>query len=630
MTIPTALDTNRTRTVLVPALAVSDLRHEWILTSCVILAIAAVITPLLLLLGLKHGLVEWKRYELVQNPYYREIRPIKAQEFSPEWLAEILSRDDVASLIPNILRGASSVTVIPEHGNNVLTPDMLPTIAGDPLLIGNGIEVPQDGECVVSASMAEKLALKVGDEILIRIGRREGRLIQERMQVVGILPVRADVRDALYATLSFAEDVETFRDGHAIRHRNWPGGIPRPYMSFDGMFVTLTRRLSVAQTSRLTINTGFISAELAQAEDFTSLTGLAMPATGATYKLAVADSTIQLANLNAVFDQLRGLGIILLPYVDTVSASIMIDENMIDGNTTPWRPTAVTGLSLSPAQADQTGMPFVPWGALRRTANLPAFADFSQALVPETLGLEIGSRLLMRLTINEQYFDLPFEVVGSWDGERIIVPIESLGQVNTSRDRRLIYEPESGELLMTKSGYRGFRMYANRIEDVSGLHQFFLEQKIDVDARLSEIGELLALDRALTRLFWLVAIVGVLGGIAAMVASLYAAVERKRRAYGMLRLMGLSKGHVSAIPVIQAICIALLSISIAIGGFFALSFVINTVFAADLPLDTDLCYLPADSLFLSMLITTATAIGSSLLGAFQATRIDPAEAIREE
>ena len=36
-------------------LAIADFRHEWVLNTCMILALGAVIAPLLLLMGLKYG-----------------------------------------------------------------------------------------------------------------------------------------------------------------------------------------------------------------------------------------------------------------------------------------------------------------------------------------------------------------------------------------------------------------------------------------------------------------------------------------------------------------------------------------------------------------------------------------------
>ena len=47
----------RKRNRFVLELALADLRHEWVLTLCMVLALAAVIAPLMLLMGLKYGTI---------------------------------------------------------------------------------------------------------------------------------------------------------------------------------------------------------------------------------------------------------------------------------------------------------------------------------------------------------------------------------------------------------------------------------------------------------------------------------------------------------------------------------------------------------------------------------------------
>src|SRR5690606_39362760 len=69
---------------LVSALAAHSLRHEWILTLCLVIALAAVIAPLLVLLGLKHGTIETLRDRLVEDPVFR----------SEEHTSELQSREN--------------------------------------------------------------------------------------------------------------------------------------------------------------------------------------------------------------------------------------------------------------------------------------------------------------------------------------------------------------------------------------------------------------------------------------------------------------------------------------------------------------------------------------------------------
>ncbi|MCK7575183.1 MAG: hypothetical protein MZV65_04350 [Chromatiales bacterium] len=77
------------RARLVPALAAAHLRHDWILTLCLVIALTAVIAPLLVLLGLKHGTIETLRERLVEDPVYRELRPTQTQPYSEDWFAQV-------------------------------------------------------------------------------------------------------------------------------------------------------------------------------------------------------------------------------------------------------------------------------------------------------------------------------------------------------------------------------------------------------------------------------------------------------------------------------------------------------------------------------------------------------------
>ncbi|MDR2725205.1 MAG: hypothetical protein LBC90_03890, partial [Candidatus Adiutrix sp.] len=52
---------------LIWRLVLADLRHEWLLSLCMILAIASILTPLLILLGLKYGTIETFRHRLLEN-----------------------------------------------------------------------------------------------------------------------------------------------------------------------------------------------------------------------------------------------------------------------------------------------------------------------------------------------------------------------------------------------------------------------------------------------------------------------------------------------------------------------------------------------------------------------------------
>ena len=66
-------------------LAFRDYIHEWRMSSCFILALASVLAPMLLLFGLKFGIVTGMMDRLVEDPRNREIRPVGANRFDYDW-----------------------------------------------------------------------------------------------------------------------------------------------------------------------------------------------------------------------------------------------------------------------------------------------------------------------------------------------------------------------------------------------------------------------------------------------------------------------------------------------------------------------------------------------------------------
>ena len=101
---------SRPPTGIVFSLSRKDLQHEWILTACLVMAIAAVLSPLLLLFGLKYGTIETLRFRLIQDPRNREIRPLTSRSFSSEWFEQIARRQDVGFVIPMTRQIAATVT----------------------------------------------------------------------------------------------------------------------------------------------------------------------------------------------------------------------------------------------------------------------------------------------------------------------------------------------------------------------------------------------------------------------------------------------------------------------------------------------------------------------------------------
>jgi len=607
-------------------LSLADLKHEWILTLCLILAIAAIVAPLLLLMGLKHGTIWHLKEQLVQDPKYREIRPTQVRSYPLDWFDRLATRKEVAFLIPTILPASSMITVMsPDTGKIRRGIDLIPTGANDPLILENGGEVPNANQCVLTSVAAEELGnVKVGDMITSRVTRyRKGRreVATAKLKVVAILSPRAGILERIYVPLDFATAVENYREGRAVPELGWAGEAAAPYLSFDGVIVLLPEALAPIQRGDLTINTGLTDIKNLNSEEFQSLTGFSLISNRVAYhlKVSIGGSTVRVNSLVAVKNKLRGRNAILLPYV--APFEVFLGEDLV----------RVFGLSLSSQQAEMLGVEPLPWKRFslkRKSRRSPK--NLNQVLLPKSSVLPVQAETTLRISGKTEPLLFPVKILDKGFSHHALIPIELAATLRTGIDRQIIYDKVQNTFLLSRIDFRGFRLYTNTIDDVHPIYRVLREQEIEVTAQLESIERVRILDRGLTRIFWLIAIVGIGGGLLALVTSLYAAVERKKKDIAVMRLIGLSRFDVSCFPIYQGVTIAILGIMVATTTYFLLAGVINYTFSSDLEMGQKICHLSSSHLVYATFITVVGAFFSSLLAAWKAIQIDPAEALREE
>ncbi|PIB58312.1 ABC transporter permease [Pseudomonas sp. 2822-17] len=207
------------RIPLIASLAWQDYRNDAWLSACSVLALVAVIAPLLVLFGLKFGLVSSLTERLQTDPATREIIPLGGGRFSSVFIEQLGQRSDVAFAVPRTRQIAATAQV------GALTLEMLPTAPGDPLL--GAVALPQGlGQIVLSHTASEKLAARPGDLLETRFARQIAGRVEEqrtRVQVVGVLPLEAFARDGLFAAPGLLEAAEDYRDGRAVPALGWAG-----------------------------------------------------------------------------------------------------------------------------------------------------------------------------------------------------------------------------------------------------------------------------------------------------------------------------------------------------------------------------------------------------------------------
>ncbi|PWV62399.1 FtsX-like permease family protein [Plasticicumulans acidivorans] len=210
-------------TARVFGLAWADYRAEARLSLCAVLGLAAVLAPLLVLFGLKFGLVTTLTERLLNDPRTRELIPIGSGRYTPAWFDELRTWPGVAFVVPRTRQIAATAELRSADGRAVIV-ELIPTAAGDPLLARYGVAEPGGGQLVLSQPAAEKLGAATTLDASIgrsRAGREE--YAHAVLNVIGTAPLAAFDRDAAFVPLPLLEAAEDYRDGYAVPALGWPG-----------------------------------------------------------------------------------------------------------------------------------------------------------------------------------------------------------------------------------------------------------------------------------------------------------------------------------------------------------------------------------------------------------------------
>lgn len=606
---------------IVFGLSRADLQHEWILTLCLIMAIAAVLSPLLLLFGLKYGTIETLRYRLVQDPRNRVIKPLTSRSFSKEWFEQLRGRPEVGFLIPTTRQISATMSVAVEGKLSKAELDIIPTSEHDPLILENGGGLPASGECVLSHFAAEELDAKPGDTILatakrIKDGQYESG--QMKLRVAGVLSLRASDLKSMYVRLDVLEAVERYKDGQAVPEYGWQGAAPVAYPQYDGLVVALPQKLSPVDAFGLRNNTGFSKIEELTPEALQHTTGLRIKGDVILYLLSTQKKMVGQQSIETVRHKLRGKSATLMPWVAP------LDAELLDASGNSIAALSLHALSMDTQATEGFQVePATPWAgdAMARELILPA-------------GLSIPEQgLQLRISNNQDILSFPVTPVARY-AEReghAFIPVRLAGILNLSKQRQLSYDSELKTFVLARRGYAGFRLYARTIDDVNALRLHFENTEgIPVHTEAQRIKDVKDLDRYLTLLFWFIAAVGVLGGTTALIASLYASVERKKRELGVLRLIGLSRAALFRYPIYQGVLIGIGGFIVAIVFFQSMATAINRFFAAHLGAGESFCKLPLTHASGALLATILIAILAASWASGRVMRIEPAEALRDE
>jgi len=391
-------------------LASRDYRNEWQMSGFFVLALAAVLGPMMVLFALKFGIVGSMLGSLIEDPRNREIRPLGSGHYDAAWIEQLRRRPEVSFIVPRTRTIAATIQLHSDRAKRIIQVEMIPTGPGDPLL--EGLEIPSDArQLVLSASAARKLQVRPGESLDGSIARRLGgrnERVHLPLTLLAIAPSASFARDGAFVTQGLMTAVEDFRDGRAVPALGWRG--------------------SAGEATRY---------------------------------------------------------------------------------------------------------------------------------------------------------------------------------------------------------YPGFRLYARSIYDVAPLSKALERLGIEVHTRAADIEIVRNMDRNLSAVFWLIAIIGLVGFSFSLGASLWANVDRKRKELSVLRLVGFRTGDIVWFPVIQSFYTGALGWATASLIYLGVAFAINTMFQGQLKSGETVCRLLPEHFLVALGLTLGSAILAAAIAGYRAARIEPADGLRE-
>jgi len=286
---------------LVARLAAKDVLHDRRLFACFVLTLAAILAPLLILFGLKTGVVDHLLGGLRRDPVNREIIHRGHRSFTADWFAAMTARPEIAFVAPRTRQLSLTVNAgkpaDPLRGRPV---ELVVSGNGDPALGAAADGIAGDA-VVISERLAIAGGYAAGDPLLIwaiRRGSAGPERVDVSLRIAAVAPPRASTREAIFGPLGLVADVEDFLEGRAVAARGWGGSAPpteRLYPSFRLYAATIEdvqplERELIAAGLQVETNAAAIAWTLSLDRHLTELFGVLTACAAVGFAIALAAS----------------------------------------------------------------------------------------------------------------------------------------------------------------------------------------------------------------------------------------------------------------------------------------------------------------------------------------------------
>ncbi len=581
-------------------LALKQMAREKFILTCQIMAIAAVFIPLLIILGLKHGMISSMKQQLLSNPATLEIRQKAPFDVYQKDLQTILSWPETqfAVAMPDLngvsvraMKTPSRAITISDHAS-ATTCDVLPSAPNDPLMTKSQCEVPQEGELVISTHLARQLKLQRGDSLSLSVSRNQGTQLWSRaFTVSGILPDWASARTEMYSNSELVNFIEEYQ-------RAGKGTAGQPAEVNFNAYHALILDKNVEEAQAIHLANQSRNMRLERAKDL----------------IGVADGTPLLRRHGL---KLEGVGLNSL-----IEAAAQAEMPF---KATPWNPALEVTLAGKPMLLLSRAELFSGSATL-----CPAPAQlYIHPSSTELTGTELtGAQLSIQSPDGESliYCDLIADE-GVPEGQLWASP--QLSALAHQASQMLIaWDYRHGSLRYPRARSLGLRLYAKGLEETEPLYDKMQQHNFPSSARLASIRQLLELEDNLNIIFLIISGCSAFGGSLALAFNLFNAIQRRRRDYALLQLLGAGKYSMMLLPLIEALFVTFSSIMLSLGVFYLASHIVATVFAQYEDVGT-ICRLTPEHIIYLVLISGGLALVAALASAIRMLNISPSEIIRD-
>lgn len=614
-----------------------DLLNELLITACLILSVMAVLAPILLLTSVKVGFIDRLRQDFIQDPSFREIRPVNADLRPMELMDKFREWPDVRYVMPSVMLVPREVDIIarpadgPVHRSQAR---LLPSDPTDPMLEELAGVGPEGDRVVITGDVARDAGLKVGDSFTISASRIENdkrRRVEIEVTVAGIANEEKLTLPTILADASIDRDIESYRAGIAVPSRGWKGVDSVPIQTYQYIVADYAGKLGESLRSKLSIRVGSAGMDELDRDGLSRLTGVT-PAAGVTLV-----STGAAADRDKFIVLAKGGGGYSINDVTEANAVLANSEAQAYGLNRPVT-LRLFGKDIAVAGYDPAlmGADAIAQGASIASSG-GAFSLNSAILLPRNLEADwiaAGSpRLVEAAVVPEdgwQTRDLTvsLSVAGFDDVAAAVASAPLIAMLRRGEKMQVAFDQENRTLVELSTGFRGFRLIGETIESIPLLVERFEAEGIAVRAKSDEILKLQRLERSLNILVAVVSLVALGGGYAILTSSFFANVQRKQVDYATMRLLGMARREIFRIPITQAVIVAILGYLLSVACFLLISEVLNRFIAAELGFDGQLSKLYASHFMLFGVFVLVGSCLASLAASREATNIDPAQALR--